>query len=125
MTCKVAFDRIIPPELFDRAASRAVELEKRKRKLPLADVARVLVGMGLFRDRGVAAVLDKLPGLGCAVAWGASERPHSTSVTQARDRLGVDAVLQLFREHAKLQSVQHRFDAWKDFDAVSAVEARR
>jgi hypothetical protein len=98
-----ALAAVVPPALIAGALKSAEELEerqrkeagkkprkRRKRKLPGNVVAWLLIGMALFRSRPIKAVLrqvvDGIPGFSC---FGIAEMPVSTSLAEARDRIGM------------------------------------
>lgn len=61
---------------------------KRTRKLPASFVVWLIIAMGLFRSRSIQNIVSRLgdiPGLGSL--WKV-KKPESTSVTDARDRVG-------------------------------------
>ena len=88
---------------------------QRLRRLPPELVFWLVVGMALHRDLSIQDVLERvLAGLGDKVGWSGAERPHSTSVADARDRLGWEVVRTIFREHAA--SLGHTYghtSAWQ------------
>jgi len=93
-----ALARVLPAEFVMSVLERCGVAAARRRKLPPEVVVWLLIGMGLMHGQGVRKVLRRLvdclgPGLG--FNW--SELPHSTSVSQARTRLGWEAMRELFR----------------------------
>ncbi len=67
--------------------------ELRRRKLPVDRALWLVIGMGLFRDRSLAAVVDHL-NIVLPSALAATVAP--SAITQARRRLGVEPVVRLF-----------------------------
>ena len=56
------FDRFaaaIDPEWIARALALSGTVSVRRRKLPVADVVWLVIGMGLFRDRPIAQIVDQ------------------------------------------------------------------
>ena len=79
-------------------AERGVVSRRRGGKLPPQLVARLVVFMALCRQRSIPAALGRLvAAVGKPVSWGDGKAPHSTSIAQARDRLGWETVRALFR----------------------------
>jgi hypothetical protein len=55
--------------------------------------------MGLFRDLSISNVVSQaLAGLGSHVPWGVGDPPHTTSIAEARDRLGFECLASLSHE---------------------------
>jgi hypothetical protein len=118
-----ALATMLPEDLLQEALEASEKSDKRVRKLPLRVVTWLVVGMSLYRGLSVKNTLRRLvDGLGLAVSWGRSEVPHTTSISHARDRLGWEAVRELFRR--LVQALHVRFssaDRWKDL-AVYVID---
>jgi hypothetical protein len=71
----------------------------RRRRLPAEQVVWLVIGMGLLRDRSIASVVDHL-GLALSDREGQPVVAPS-AISQARARLGVEPMQQLFRETAR------------------------
>jgi hypothetical protein len=88
------FRKDIDPEWVEEALQATGTATIRKRRLPAVQVIWLVIGMALFRNRGIAAVANSLDlalpsGNGRATA-------APSSVSQARDRLGQEPVAWLF-----------------------------
>jgi hypothetical protein len=92
--------RVLPASLIQEVLEEAGTETKRIRKLPLELVTWLVVGLGLYRGLGIKNVLQRLADGLNSVRWGPAELPHSTSISQARVRLGWEAVRLLFRKLA-------------------------
>jgi len=99
-----ALARVLPASLIREVLEQAEKGAKRQRKLPPELVVWLVVGMGLFRRVRIESVLLHVAGWLKCVRWGPAEVPHGTSIAQARDRLGWEAVRALFR---RLTSILH------------------
>lgn len=94
---------VVPSGLVGTAIRKAGRQSKRLRKLPDLVVFWLVVGMGLERGHSIPRVLSRVArALGDVVRWGRAERPHSTSIAKARDRLGWELVRTVFRQLAEL-----------------------
>lgn len=103
-----ALESVFPPELVADALAAAGKQAKRLRKLPPDLVLWLVVGMGLFRALSIPNVLARIVGsLGRAVSWGPSELPHSTTIAEARDRLGWEVVRTIFGRLAAALAKKH------------------
>ena len=111
---------IVPPELITGALKVAEELqngerrkegkkpkERRDRKLPGDVTVWLMIGMALFSSLPIKGVLrqivDGIPGFS---RFGIAELPVSTSLAQARDRVG-RAMQFLFERLAKILAKKH------------------
>lgn len=98
-----ALASVLPQSLVDEVLRESGKTDERLRKLPLELTTWLVVGMGLHRSHSVQRVLrhiaDALPE---TVSWGPAELPHATSISHARDRLGWEAVRELYRRLARL-----------------------
>lgn len=98
-----AFTKVLPVSTVLKVLTEVGALEKRSRKLPSEVVLWLLIGMGLFRGVNIPDVLRRVAsGLTGLVSWGPAEVPCSTAIASARDRLGFDAVREVFRRLADL-----------------------
>ncbi len=116
-----ALAKILPASLISEVLSTFGKTDKGARKLPPSLVTWLVVGMGLFRDLNVSDVLARVSeGLG--LKRRRRERPHTTSITQARDRLGWQAVRELFRRLGqRLRDTYVATTRWREF-AVYALD---
>lgn len=84
----------------------------RKRKLPAEQVAWLVIGMALYRDRPIAEVVDRL-GLVLPGPNGEKRAITSGGITRARDEVGADPMEDLFQttaQHWALESAdRHRW----------------
>jgi hypothetical protein len=81
----------------------------RKRKLPAADVVWLTIGMSLYRDQPISAVVDRLD-LVLPEPDGKMGRVTSGALPQARDRVGAEPMRQLFgiaSQHWARESAEH------------------
>lgn len=96
-----AFTKVLPVSTVLKVLEEVDALQERRRKLPSEVVLWLLVGMGLFRGLSIPNALRRVvAGLTGLVAWGPAEVPCSTALAHARDRLGFDAVREIFRRLA-------------------------
>lgn len=93
------FARSLSPEWMERALRLGDAATVRKRKLPAPFVMWLVIGMALFADRSMEAVVRHLD----LILPDRSKRGRTTSsaIAQARNRLGVRALLELFTESAR------------------------
>jgi hypothetical protein len=110
-----ALAEILPLSLIQTVLCETEREAKRVRKLPPELVTWLVIGMGLFRSLSIPNVLQRIvDGLEDVVRWGPAERPHSTSIAHARDRLGWEAVRVLFRKLAARLDIKHSVaTAWR------------
>jgi hypothetical protein len=103
-----ALARVLPQSLVDKVLGKSGKTDERLRKLPRELTTWLVVGMGLQRSHSVQRVLrhiaDAFPE---AVTWGPNELPHATSISHARDRLGWEAVREIYRRLARLLTKEH------------------
>ena len=99
---------VLQPKWITEAASHATRPTERDRDLPGPFVTWLVIAMGLFRSLGIPNVLRRLGNaLGADSLW-KGKIPRSTSVTEARDRLGFGAVRGLLRQFQDWLLLQHR-----------------
>lgn len=92
-----ALARILPMAFLREALTAEGRQGKRRRLLPPDLVLWLVVGMGLHRGEDIQTVLRYVASwLGEKLGWGPGERPHSTSIAEARDRLGWEVVRLIF-----------------------------
>jgi len=72
----------------------------RRRKLPVEQIAWLLVGMALYRNRSIAEIVDRLD-LVVPDSNGKKQYVSKAAITPARNRLGVDPMKDLFETSAK------------------------
>ena len=112
-----SFDRFaaaIDPEWIAAALAQTGTASVRRRKLPAADVVWLVIGMGLFRDRPIAQIVDDL-GLVLPGADGARRRVTNGAVVRARDKLGAPPLALLFAHTAATWTTDAlATDRWQD-----------
>jgi hypothetical protein len=95
-------------EWIQSALERGGVATVRKRKLPAAEVVWLTIGISLYRDRPIADVVDRLD-LVLPNADGTTGQVTSGALPQARDRVGVEPMRQLFSitsRHWALESAE-------------------
>jgi hypothetical protein len=103
-----ALAKVLPPALVSEVLVAAGKTAKRVRKLTPDLVTWLVVGLSIFRDLSITSVLGQVADtFGAAVRWGAAELPHATTIAEARDRLGWEALRTLFRRLAAALSAKH------------------
>jgi hypothetical protein len=86
----------------------------RRRKLPAADVVWLVIGMGLFRDRPIAQIVDDLS-LVLPGADGARRHVTKGAVVRARDKVGPEPLALLFAHTAATWTAETLATArWRD-----------
>lgn len=88
------FRKDIDPEWIEAALQASGTATIRKRRLPAVQVIWLVIGMALFRNRGIAAVASSLDLVLPSV--GGKATAARSSVSDARDRLGEEPVAWLF-----------------------------
>lgn len=92
------FRQRLDPMLIEEALATTGTATLRKRRLPAEQVVWLIIGMGLIRDRPIADVVRQLD---LAMPSGDGRRTvASSSVTQARSRLGSEPMEWLFERTA-------------------------
>jgi hypothetical protein len=95
------FAKILKPEWISDAAAAASTPTKRDRKLPAPFVVWLVIAMSVYRTLSIKNVLKRLGRVaGMPPLWADGEVPTSSSVSEARDRLGFGGVCALM---ARLQ----------------------
>ncbi len=107
------FAAALDPAWIQQALTATGKATVRRRKLPAEQAVWLVIGMGLFRDRSIQAIAHHL---NLVLPESTTKSPagalSSSAVVQARQRLGVEPLSELFNMTAK---------HW----AVSAADARR
>ena len=93
------FRKDINSEWIEAALRATGTATIRKRRLPAVQVIWLVIGMALFRNRGIVAVADALDLALPSVNGRVTAAP--SSVSQARERLGEDPVAWLFGRSAQ------------------------
>lgn len=118
-----ALTSVLSREAVADALQAAGKKAQRACKLPPELVAWLVVAMGLFRSLSIEEVLARVvEGLGIAVRFGLKELPHSTSITQARDRLGWEVLRTIFEELAAKLAAKFEHEALWNGHVVRALD---
>ncbi len=104
------FRRHLPAQWIEEALETTGTGTVRERRLPAERVVWLIIAMGLFRDRPILDLVDKLDlALPAATGWGVA----SSAVTQARYRVGEEPLEWLFNKSGEKWSARsaerHRF----------------
>jgi hypothetical protein len=104
------FHKELPLEWITQALTETNKASMRRRKLPAELVVWLVVGIGLYRDRPITDVLDKLD-LTLSDSLGASIAP--SAIPQARKRLSAKPLEALFSLTAKhWTQAEDKDDKW-------------
>lgn len=105
----------LDPSIVDEAFKEAGVATVRKRRLPLESVMWTVIGMSLFRQESVwniATNMDlALPSKRSLVA--------PSAMVQARQRLGANAVEQVFKKMAKHWYHKAKFESWHGLNLLA------
>ena len=108
------FTQTIDLSLIQQALSATGTASIRNRKLPADRVIFLILGMALFRNISIQAVCDHLH-LTLPNQAAQSQSIRSSSLTQARDRLGIEPFQNLFKLLTSKFTLEHtNFDTWRD-----------
>lgn len=99
------FQRAIPAEWVEEALHATGSASIRKRKLPAEQVVWLVLGIGLWRNRSIADVCDKLA-LVLPQPDGRTVPVAPSALTQARERLGEEPLRYLFLSSAQAWAEQ-------------------
>ena len=94
------FSEAIAPEWITAALTATGTASVRRRKLPAELAVWLVIGMALFRDRGIPEVAQHLD-LVLPTATGARGRITPGALVQARTRLGAEPLAALFTQAAR------------------------
>jgi len=94
------FQQNIPAEWIEEALNATGTASIRTRKLPAEQVVWLVLGMGLFRDRSIQDLSDKL-NIVLPDREAGTEQVAPSAVVQARARLGSDPLRYLFLSSAQ------------------------
>ena len=90
---------VMKPEWMSGAAAQATHPTERNRDLPGSFIVWLTIAMGLFRSLSIQNILRRLGNaLGTVSLWGDGRIPRSSSVKDARSRLGFGAMRWLLRQ---------------------------
>jgi len=112
-----AVPRQLVQEVLDETGK---DRDRHGAKLPHWLVLRLVTCLGFLRDLNIPTVLDRVAAVfGTPLSW-QGQIPHSTSIAQARDRLGFDVVRALFRRFAAfLAGRLAKLDRWHGLVVVA------
>ena len=107
--------KVLPAALIHEVLQEFGKTGRKAKKLPPEVVTWLVIAMGVFRDLNISDCLARVvEGLG--TRWSRKRRPHTTSISQARDRLGWLPVRELFRRLARrLRDTYAEATKWKGF----------
>lgn len=105
------FQQAIPADWIEQALQASGTASIRKRKLPAEQVVWLVLGMGLYRNRSIADVCDKLALVMPAADTGL-RRVAPSALTQARERLGSEPLRYLFLTSAQAWAEQETAADW-------------
>ena len=109
------YAELLSPELIQQGFEQAGVATIRKRRLPLEAVLWSIIGMSLYRQKSVwdiATQMDiMLPDKKPLVA--------PSALVQARQRLGEDAVREVFRVMAKNSYESTQFETWAGLNLLA------
>tara|TARA_B100001057_G_scaffold472831_1_gene536533 strand:- start:1842 stop:3179 length:1338 start_codon:yes stop_codon:yes gene_type:complete len=111
------FQKDLPLDWINQALSETNKASMRRRKLPAELVVWLVVGIGLYRDRPITDVLDKLD-LKLSNSLGESIAP--SAIPQARKRLTAKPLQSLFSITAKhWTQLEDAADTWNGLSLFS------
>jgi hypothetical protein len=93
------FSAALDPQWIAAALAATGTASVRRRKLPAEHVVWLVIGMGLFRDRSIAQVVEHLD-LVLPTAGGARQFITNAAIVQARNELGAAPLAALFAQTA-------------------------
>ena len=109
------YAEILSPELIEQGFQQAGVATIRKRRLPLETVLWSIIGMSLFRQRSVWDISTQmdvmLPDKKPLIA--------PSAIVQARQRLGSEAVKQVFLSMAKQYYRSDKFETWAGLNLLA------
>ena len=93
------FRASLDPEWIDEALKATGTATIRRRRLPAEQVIWLVLGMGIYRNKPITEIVAEL---GLALPGSRGPRTASSSVTQARERLGDEPIRWLFEHCAEV-----------------------
>ncbi|MGH2753187.1 MAG: IS4 family transposase [Actinomycetota bacterium] len=112
----------IPQELRQGVFSRLGLKDRHGTKLTLDLTVDFLAAAALRPNLGSTTVLEELIAIrGAPPNWGKEYLPHSSQITEARDRAGWKAIRELFRDHATWVDASTSRSRWKGL-RVGAID---
>ncbi len=113
------FRASIDPEWIDEALEATGTATVRRRRLPAEQVIWLVLGMGIYRNKPINEIVAELD---LALPGRRGPRTASSSVTQARERLGDEPIRWLFERCAEVWAqTSARRHAWRGL-AVYGVD---
>src|SRR5512138_586995 len=113
------FRASIDPEWIEEALEATGTATVRRRRLPAEQVIWLVLGMGIYRNKPITEIVAELD---LALPGRRGPRTASGSVSQARDRLGDEAIRWLFERCAESWAhASARRHAWRGL-AVYGVD---
>src|SRR5438128_4724163 len=114
------FSAAIDPEWIAQALAATGTASLRRRKFPAEYAVWLVIGMGLFRDRAIAQVVQHLD-LVLPTAVGARGRITNGAIAQAREKLGPAPLAALFRQTAGVWAgAAAAAERWRDLAVYGA-----
>jgi hypothetical protein len=105
------FRASLDPEWIDEALDATGTATVRRRRLPAEQVVWLVLGMGIYRNKPITEIVAELD---LALPGRRGPRAASSSVTQARDRLGGEPIRWLFERCAEAWAhTSARRHAWR------------
>lgn len=113
------FRASLDPDWIDEALATTGTATIRRRRLPAEQVVWLVLGMGIYRNKPIAEIVAELD---LALPGRRGPRTASSSVTQARNRLGDEPIRWLFERSAETWAhASARRHAWRGL-AVYGVD---
>ncbi len=113
------FRSSLDPDWIDEALATTGTATIRRRRLPAEQVVWLVLGMGIYRNKPIAEIVAELD---LALPGRRGPRTASSSVTQARNRLGDEPIRWLFEHSAETWAhASARRHAWRGL-AVYGVD---
>lgn len=96
---------LLCPDLVQKALNTAGIATIRRRKLPMESMIWALIGMAIYRDQPIKRIVNQLD----IILPNKKPFVESNAITQARHKLGIDAVQQTFQltQQAWHQELEH------------------
>jgi len=115
------FDTIPKPLVHATLREAGLDKNRLNAKLPAELVLRLVTGLAPLRDLCIPAVLNQIAAFSGTPASWRGKVPHSTSITQARDRLGFEVVRSLFKRFASYLAERwlRAENRWEDLVTVA------
>ena len=117
-----ALTSLVPREVLDESIAAHGRREQRVRKLPAHLVVYLLIALCLFPDDDYEEVAEKLTGALSLMPGSHWQAPSRGAVTQARQRLGADAVREVFTQVARPPATSATPGAWLGRWRVMAID---